>query len=80
MGCENSSGEEMSSEFENPSLLGRAKSFQLWQKAQQRVVSEGVETQGSGNETSLFADGTWGPHKASLLPFITFESLSVTML
>jgi len=63
VGCENSSREEMSSEFENPSLLGRTKSFQSWQKVQQRAVSEGVETGRSGSETSLLADGDGGHRK-----------------
>lgn len=53
VGCENSGREEMSSEFENPSLLGRTKSFQLWQKVQQRAASEEAETEINGSETSL---------------------------
>lgn len=60
VGCENSGRKEMSSEFENPSLLGRAKSFQLWQKVQQRVVFEGTEAVQSGNETSLLAEANGG--------------------
>lgn len=53
----------MSLEFENPSLLGRTKSLQLWQKVQQRAVSEGAETERSGSETSLLADSNGGHRK-----------------
>lgn len=52
VGCENSSREELSLEFECPSLLRRT-NFHLCQKIQQRAGSAGLETERSGSEICL---------------------------
>lgn len=77
-GCANSVREEMSSEFESPSLLGRTKSFQLWPKVQQGGWRNGVWEKWKWDQSAYWHQ--CGAQKASIFLFISFRPLSISNL